>query len=84
MGFICTNIEKGSTVITDGWPGYTKKKSEGYDHIVEKISKVSEGLPHVRLVTSSLKRWILGTLHGGIIRKQLQYYLDEFVFRYNR
>jgi hypothetical protein len=31
-----------------------------------------------------VKRWILGTLHGGISRKQLEYYLDEFVFRFNR
>ncbi len=30
------------------------------------------------------KRWLLGTHQGAIRPEQLDYYLDEFVFRLNR
>ena len=41
-------------------------------------------LPHVHLVASLLKRWILGTHQGAVSHAQLDYYLDEFTFRFNR
>jgi hypothetical protein len=31
-----------------------------------------------------LKRWLLGTHQGAIHQKHLDYYLDEFTFRFNR
>ncbi len=31
-----------------------------------------------------LKRWILGTHQGAVSHSQLDYYLDEFTFRFNR
>ena len=31
-----------------------------------------------------LKRWIGGTLHHGQSSKHLDYYLDEYTFRFNR
>ena len=31
-----------------------------------------------------MKRWILGTHQGGIQPRQLDAYLNEFVFRFNR
>lgn len=31
----------------------------------------------------NLQQWLLGTYHG-VSRDQLQFYLDEFVFRHNR
>jgi transposase-like protein len=34
------------------------------------------------MAASQLKRWIDGTLHQGISREQLAYYLDEFTFRF--
>jgi hypothetical protein len=30
------------------------------------------------------KRWLLGTHQGGMSREQLDYYCDEYVFRFNR
>ena len=30
------------------------------------------------------KRWLLGTHQGAVRPKQLDYYLDEFTFRFNR
>jgi hypothetical protein len=35
-------------------------------------------------VASLLKRWIMGTHQGSISKELLPFYLDEFVFRFNR
>ena len=35
-------------------------------------------------VVALLKRWLLGTYQGGIHLSHLDYYLDEFTFRFNR
>ena len=45
---------------------------------------ISDPLGAVHLVFGHVKRWLLGTHHGGQSRKHLQRYLDEFVFRFNR
>lgn len=83
--FVKTNITKGSTVITDGWNGYNGIKKQGYNHLIESETKgEDEILPHVHTICGLLKRWLLGTHHGGISSKHLQSYLDEFVFRQNR
>ena len=37
-----------------------------------------------RAVASLLKRWLLGTHQGAIGHAHLDYYLDEFTFRFNR
>lgn len=77
-------IQPGSTVITDGWEGYSQLKTIGYRHRKAK----SEGmvgdnlLPKCHRVASLLKRWLLGTHHGRV--EHLNYYLDEFTFRFNR
>ena len=41
-------------------------------------------MPCVHRVASLLKRWLLGTHQGGVSIRQLDFYLDEFVFRFNR
>ena len=43
-----------------------------------------ELLPAVHRVASLLKRWLAGTLHDGQSADHLDYYLDEFTFRFNR
>jgi hypothetical protein len=35
-------------------------------------------------VVSLLKRWLLGTHQGAVDKRHLDYYLDEFAFRFNR
>ena len=35
-------------------------------------------------VASLLKRWLLGTHQGAVSHEYLDYYLDEFTFRFNR
>ncbi len=89
LQFIEENIEPGSTIITDGWTGYSSlSNSEKYKHETKVISgtgkEAHELLPHVHLVDSLVKRWINGTHQGSITPKYLSYYLDEFAFRFNR
>jgi len=38
----------------------------------------------VHKAISLLKRWLLGTHQGAVSHEHLDYYLDEFVFRFNR
>jgi len=87
--FIEGTIEQGSTIVTDGWPGYSfLNNSDKYKHEIKVISgsgkEAHELLPHVHLVDSLVKRWINGTHQGSISPKYLSYYLDEFAFRFNR
>jgi len=88
MPFIDEAIEPGSRVRTDGWLGYSPLQRKGYRHHVTFLNRreesASELLPRVHLVASLLKRWLLGTHQGGISREHLDYYLDEFTFRFNR
>jgi len=86
--FIKENITPDSVVITDGWLGYAPLKKENYEHIVQNISQSkdngSELLPHVHLVVSLIKRWLMGTHQGAVSQKHLADYLDEYAFRFNR
>ena len=86
--FIAENIELGSVIHTDGWPSYGGVAAKGYTHqvtvLTHKKQSASELLPLVHLVASLLKRWLLGTHQGAVSCEHLDYYLDEFTFRFNR
>jgi len=87
--FIEENVEPQSTVITDGWSGYASlSQRKDYMHIVKTIAgsgkQAHELLPHVHMVDSLVKRWIYGTHQGKVSSKYLEYYLDEYAFRFNR
>lgn len=79
-------VEPGSTVRTDGWRGYNGLTELGYRHqVVQKSAKLGDNLlPMVNLVASLLKRWLLGTHQGAVQHSHLDYYLDEYTFRFNR
>jgi hypothetical protein len=56
-----------------------------YDRRVQRRQPEGEHLlPRVHRVVSLLKRWLLGTHQGAIGQDHLDYYLDEFTFRFNR
>lgn len=84
--FIEEAIEPGSIIHTDGWSGYAGLERKGYAHEITVIHRrdASELLPRVHRVVSLLKRWLLGTHQGATSHKHLDYYLDEFTFRFNR
>jgi len=84
-GFIAEAVEPGSTVITDGLNAYMGLK--GYTHDRQVQRQAAEGehlLPRVHRVISLLKRWLLGTHQRAVGHEHLDYYLDEFTFRFNR
>lgn len=79
-------VVSGSTIRTDGWKGYSQLPSLGFQHeVVQQTEDIGKNLlPTCHRVAALLKRWLLGTLQGGVSRAHLEYYLDEFVFRFNR
>ena len=84
-GFIAESIEPGSTVRTDGLNSYLGLVGYIHDRQVQRRQPEGEHLlPRVHRVISLLKRWMLGTHQGAIGHEYLDYYLDEFTFRFNR
>ena len=79
-------VEPGSVVRTDQWRGYNGLPELGYERqVVRKNAELGENvLPLVNRVASLLKRWLLGTHQGAVAHSHLEYYLDEFTFRFNR
>lgn len=86
--FVQDSVEAGSIIHTDGWLGYLPLEKKGYEHEVTflrgKKKTASQLLPRVHRVIALLKRWLLGTHQGAVSHKHLDYYLDEFTFRFNR
>jgi len=85
-GAVKEAVEPGSIVRTDGWGGYARLSEMGYVHeVVRKEADIGRNLlPRVNRVVALLKRWLLGTYQGRISISHLDYYLDEFTFRFNR
>jgi transposase-like protein len=83
---IAASVEPGSQVLTDGWDGYADLAAKGYGHqVVRKTAVMGENvLPRANRVASLLQRWLLGTHQGAVAHSHLDYYLDEFTFRFNR
>jgi transposase-like protein len=88
MPFVRESVAAGSVVHTDGWLGYSPLESQGYEHEITLLTgkkKIpSELMSRVHRVISLLKRWLIGTHQGAVSHKHLEYYLDEFTFRFNR
>src|SRR5262245_11157311 len=88
IGFVKHTVEAGSVVITDGWEAYAGLKQEGFKHrprVMRPEGKTGAVLlPRVQRVASLLKRWLLRTHQGTLSVEQLDSYLDEFAFLFNR
>lgn len=84
--FVRQSIEPGSTLVTDGLNVYTGMAEYKHSPIILKHQSedASSLLPLVHRVVSLLKRWLLGTHQGAVHPEHLDYYLDEFTFRFNR
>ncbi len=87
-GFVRDNVQKGAELRTDAWSGFNGIEVMGYKHIVINISDSGDPahvvMPRVHRVASLLDRWWLGIHQGAIRPSHLDYYLDEFTFRFNR
>jgi transposase-like protein len=84
--FIAQSVEPGSTVRTDGLNAYLGLEGYTHDRRVQGPDPKAAGklMPRVHRVASLLKRWLLGTHQGAVGHEYLDYYLDEFTFRFNR
>jgi len=83
--FIADSIEPGSTVRTDGLQSYRDLDVHAHRRDVQrKMDQEEHSLQHVHRVIALLKRWLLGTHQGAVSRTHLDFYLDEFTFRFNR
>jgi transposase-like protein len=88
LPFVQQAVQPGTMVITDGLQSYRGLPHVGYRHDRRVVLGSGESadavLPRVHRVASLLKRWLLGTHQGAVSREHLDYYLDEFTFRFNR
>lgn len=86
--FVQEEIELGSEIVTDGHKGYLEISGLGYRHSPtptkksKEMSNMVSGRAH--RVAALLKRWLLGMHQGRVSRAQLEHYLEEFTFRFNR
>jgi hypothetical protein len=82
-GFLRAAVAPGATAKTDGWSAYPGAPGVSHDpHVIGPMA-AHIVLPWVHRVFSNLKTWALGVYHG-LRRRNIQTYLDEFVFRFNR
>ena len=88
LPFIQASVRTGALIHSDGSRSYSKLQDKGYIHktTVHDGSAIPahESMPGVHRVAALLQRWLLGTHQGAVQPGQLDYYLDEFVFRFNR
>jgi transposase-like protein len=86
--FTCEVVEPGSEILTDGWSGYNSLSEHNYTHTKSVLSESGDpahvAMPGVHRIAALLKRWLLGIHQGAVSGKHLEYYLDEYTFRFNR
>jgi len=89
LPFIEQAIAPGSVVCTDGWQGYSGVEGRGYHHKATVLrgrgkDAALQALPRVHRIAGLIKRWLQGTHQGRVAPAHLDYYLDEYTFRFNR
>lgn len=87
-GFVAGAAAPGAVIYTDHWLGYSGLAEAGFLHQATSIAASGDpahvAMPRVHRVSALLKRWLLGTHQGATRPHQLDFYLDEFTFRFNR
>ena len=89
VGAVRELIAPGALLLSDGAHAYKHTVPHGYLHhrtVVDGKTKKESALTHPRVhrVSSLLKRWLNSVHQGRPSKKQIDHYLDEFVFRFNR
>lgn len=85
--FVQDNITSGAKIVSDDGTEFSSLRSLGFNHRPIPMrgdrDKMDRYLPMISRVTTNLKTWIDGTFHG-VLKKHLQAYLNEYMFRFNR
>jgi len=87
MPILRSDVELGTDLMTDEFNIYKSASQEGYkhDYVTHSSKQYVRGNVHTNTIEgfwSQLKRSIDGTFHS-VSPKYLQFYVDEFAFRYN-
>ena len=75
------HISKNSSINTDKWRGYAPLKKDWT--ITQSLSNKGEGMKLLHIHIMNVKGWLRG-IHHKCSKERLQYYLDEYHFRFNR
>jgi hypothetical protein len=81
--FVLGTVAPHTRLVTDDWPSYHDIPAIRHNAITLGSMAAHIALPWIHRLFSNLKRWGLGVYHG-LRKTNLQHYLDEFVFRFNR
>ena len=76
--------EKDNAYQSEVYGKKTAVIAHGGDSSNEVVAILLKILPHVHLIISLLKRWLLGTHQGAVSDKHMQAYLEEYTFRFSR
>lgn len=86
LPFLRASVEENSAIMTDDSRIYNRLKREfPHNAVNHSMKEYVRGLVHTNTIEGfwgQMKRSIDGTYHV-VSKKYLQYYVDEFVFRYN-
>ena len=75
------HISKNSSIRTDQWRGYARLKKDW--QITQTPSNKGKSMKMLHTHIMNLKGWLRG-IHHKCSKERLQYYLDEYHFRFNR
>jgi len=78
-------VKEKSEIQTDGLGSYKRLENLGYIHKVirERTAVGYDLLPYCNRISVNLKKWLTDVYRGNVSNEHLDYYLDEFTFRYN-
>jgi len=76
------HISEDAFVVTDEWSGY-KPLKKLYKNMSSKLSKNGQNFQTIHIQIRNLKNWLRGT-HSYCNKENLNEYLDEYFFRFNR
>ncbi|MTJ93947.1 MAG: IS1595 family transposase [Desulfovibrio sp.] len=83
--FITETIRPGSTIIGQVASATADAlRAIGYVVLMSEPVTSSATPRRVRLVGGHISKWLMGTHQGGVQKQHLGWYLDEYVFRFNR
>lgn len=82
-----STVERGANVHTDEWQGYSQLPALGYNHytILHAAKIYAWGNVHTQTIEgfwAMIKNAVNG-VHHGVDANYLQYYVNEYTFRYN-
>jgi len=76
------HIDKQAYVLADGWSGYQPIK-EGFPNLSQILSNKGKNFKMLHIQIRNFKNWLRG-VHSYCGRENLQKYIDEYFYRFNR